>query len=169
MRKNSFKIIVLLLCLAAAVTMFSGCGAITLAKPTPLAGVPTYKATGSCEIAINGDVATVSGKTDLDPGVILNISVIGQNGMTIDSVNVTQTAVNGALTADFNLAGKTEGVEKIVGYITCAPTLYGKQTEAIYQKYGDKFQYLQADNKNYEWNNDGVIVLFASDTKDLPK
>ncbi len=51
-----------------------GCGAVTLAKPTPASGVPTYKVTGSCDIAINGDIVTVSGKTDLDPGVLINIS-----------------------------------------------------------------------------------------------
>ncbi len=169
MRKISFKIVALILCLAAAVTVFSGCGAVTLAKPTPLAGVPTYKITGSCEIAINGDVVTVSGKTDVDPETLINISVVGQNGMTIDSVTIAQNKANDTVSADFNIAGKTNDVEKIVGYITCASTLYGKQTEPIYQKYGKKFEYLEADNSNLIWGNDGTVVTFASDMIDLAK
>ncbi|MGE5496212.1 MAG: hypothetical protein ACM3S4_13020 [Burkholderiales bacterium] len=169
MRKISFKIVALMLCLAAAVAVFSGCGTVTLAKPTPLPGVPTYKITGSCEIAINGDVVTVSGKTDLDSGALINISVVAQNGMTIDSVTVTQNKANDTISADFNIAGKTSGVEKIVGYISCAPTLYGSQTDGVYQKYGKKFEYIEADNKNLIWGNDGNVVAFASDMIDLPK
>jgi hypothetical protein len=169
MRKISFKIVALMLCLAATVAVFSGCGAVTLAKPTPLPGVPTYKVTGSCDIAINGDIVTVSGKTDLDPGVLINISVVGQNGMTIDSVTITQSKANDTISADFNIAGKTNGVEKIVGYITCAPTLYGNQPEGVHQKYGKKFEYVEADNNNLIWGNDGNVVAFASDMIDLPK
>jgi hypothetical protein len=169
MRKNSFKILVLVLCLAAAVTLFSGCGAVTLAKPSQLPNVPIYKITGNCDIAINGDVATVSGKIDVDPETLINISVIGQNGMTIDSVTVAQKNANEQLSADFNLAGKTNGVEKVVGYITCAPSLYGKQKDAVYQKYGKKFEYMTADDSNYIWGNDGIAVLFASKMIDLPK
>jgi hypothetical protein len=169
MRKISFKIVVLMLCLATAVTMFSGCGAVALAKPTPLAGVPTYKVTGNCDIAINGDIVTVSGKTDIDSGAILNISVLGQNGMTIDSANITQSSANAPISADFNISGKTNGVEKLVGYITCASTLYGKQTDAIYQKYGKKFEYVEADNSEYVWGNDGTVVTFASEMIDFTK
>jgi uncharacterized protein YuzE len=106
---------------------------------------------------------------DVDPGAIINIAVVGQNGITIDSVNITQKSANEQVSADFNIAGKVSGVEKVVGYITCAPSLYGKQTEAIYQKYGKKFEYMTADDSNYIWGNDSIVVLFASDMVELPK
>lgn len=172
MRNTGFKIIMVCLFILTAAFAFAGCTAPQLAKPTPLTGVPTYKVTGECNISINGNIITVSGKTDLDPGVFLNISVVGQNGMTIDSVTVTQKNANEQISHDFTIDGKYEGVNKVVGYITCAPTLYGKQPperDGIYQKYGNKFEYIDVDTKNYIWGNDGVIILFASDMADLPR
>lgn len=169
MRKKSFKIIAVILCLSISVIMFTGCGAVQLAKPTPVQGAPIYDITGECSIAINGNVITVSGKTNFDKEVLLNISVVGQNGMTLDSVTIKQVNPNDLISQDFTISDKYEGITKVTGYITCAPTLYGEQIAGVYQKYGKKFECINTDTINYVWNNNGVEVLFASNAMDLPK
>jgi hypothetical protein len=169
MRIRSIKI---LFCsfLLILVFILTGCGAAQLARPTPAQGAPTYDITGECSISIKDNVITVSGKTNFDAGVFLNVSVLGNNGMTIDSATITQKNPNEQISQDFTIDEKYNEVNKVVGYITCAPTLYGKHpAEGIYQKYGDKFECINTDTKNYIWVNDGVVVLFASDMIGLPK
>lgn len=167
MRKSSFKIISLCLFLLTAVFALSGCGVPQLAKPTLAPGAPTYDITGECGISISGNVITVSGKTNFDKDVLLNISVVGQNGMTIDSVTITQKNPDDQISHDFTIDDRYDGITKVVGYITCAPTQYGNQLDGIYQKYGKRFECINTDNDNYIWNNNGVVVLFASDMVDL--
>lgn len=169
MRKKSFKIISLSLFLMIAAFILSGCSVPQLARPIPATGAPSYDITGECSISVSGNTITVSGRTNFDPSVLLNISVIGQNGMTIDSANITLKEAGEQISHDFTINEKYEGVNKVVGYIACAPTQYGNQPEGIYQKYGKKFECIKTDNKNYIWNNNGVVVLFASDMVVLPK
>ena len=166
MRKN-VKIVVLVLCLVTIGALFGGCGGASLPKPTPLPDVPTYAVTGRCEIALNGNVITVSGETDLMDGVFLNISLIAQNGMVVDSVTIIKSGDQ--VSEDFQISDKYDDVISVVGYITCAPTLYGNQPENVDAVYGDKFEYIEATKDNAVWNGDGVIVLFASDMINLPK
>jgi hypothetical protein len=167
MRKFSFKIMVLVLTLAAAAAVFSGCGTVQLEKPKALEGVPTFPVTGSCEIAIKGNVINVSGETDLMDGTFINISVVAQNGMTLDSATIVKSG--NSISSDFALTDKYEGVKKIKGYITCAPTLYGKQPDNVYKNYGNTFEYIETDKENYIWEKDGIIILFGSDMVDLLK
>ncbi|MGI5850161.1 MAG: hypothetical protein ACOX8Q_08905 [Christensenellales bacterium] len=167
MRKFSVKISVVCLCLALSVAILAGCGSVSLSKPTPLADVPTYPVTGKCDIVVNGDTITVLGQTDLMNGVFLNISVVAQNGMTVDSVTITKNGDQ--VSQDFKITDKYENVDSIIGYITCAPTLYGNQPENVDKIYGDNFEYIEATKDNSVWNSDGVIVLFASDMTELPK
>ncbi len=165
MQKVSFKIIVLVLAIAAAAAVFSGCGTVQLEKPKALEGVTTFPVTGSCEIEVKGSVVTVSGETDIMDGAFINISVIAQNGMTIDSVTIVKSG--NRITQDFALSDKYEGASKVKGYITCAPALYGRQPDNVYKNYGDTFEYIEADEENYIWGKEGIIVLFGSDMAEL--
>ncbi len=168
MRKNSFKIISICIFLTAAVLFLSACSAPQLARPTIAPGAPIYDITGECSISIKGNVITVSGKTNFDKDVVLYISVEGQDGMTIDSVTIKQISPDEPISQDFTIGSKYDGIDKVIGHITCAPTLYGKQLDGIYQKYGKRFECIKTDNDNYIWTNDGNVVVFASEEAVLP-
>lgn len=167
MRKSSLKIIVMVLCLAAAAALFSGCGSVQLAKPTPRGGVASFSITGSCDISIEGNVLTVSGETNIMDGAFINVSVMGQNGMTVDSVNIVKSG--DSISQKFEISDKYKDIVKIKGYITCAPTQYGKHPDEVYNSYGEQFEYITASTDNYIWGKDGIVVLFDSEMIDVPK
>ncbi len=173
MRKRSFKIISLCLFLLVSVFALPACSAPQLTRPTPDPSTTPEicDITGECSIAINGNTITVSGKTNFDKDVILNVSVEGQDGMTLDSVIIKQINPNEPISQDFTIDEKYDKtkVTKVIGHITCAPTQFGKQDTGILQKYGQKFECIKTDNKNYLWTNDGVVVVFASDMIELPE
>lgn len=166
MRKFGIKIVVVVLLLASTLAILSGCGSAQLAKPTPQGGVASFKVTGSCDISISKDTVTVSGETDIMDGAYINISVVAQDGMTIDTVNLVKSG--NKISQTFTMGDKYKDAGRIKGYISCAPTLYGKQTDAVFSSYGKKFEYIIADKDNYLWQSDGIIILFGSDMIDVP-
>lgn len=168
MRKISFKIASVSLFLITMVFVLSACAAPQITKPTPdpSSTAKIYDITGECSISIKDKKITVSGKTNFDPNVKLNVSVVGQNGMTIDFTDIILTQANEQVSHDFIIDDRYSGVKKVVGYITCSPV---GQTDETHQKYGRKFEYIKTDNNNYIWDNNGVVVLFASEMAELPK
>lgn len=160
MQKNRTKIVLFILCVILITTVFSGCsGGASL--PMPTAGGLKIPVTGNCEMVLNEGVITVSGQTDLMDGVLLNVSVVAQDGMVIDSVTFIKNGDE--ISQDFQItAEKYDGVKSIIGYITCSPS---KQTEAVYAAYGEKFASIELSD--FVWDKDGIVVLFGSEMIDL--
>jgi len=141
----------------------AGCSNVqALAMPTPDPSAVLQPVTGICTISKNGDVFTVSGKTDVMNGTLVDVSVVAQNGMVIDHQTITKTQDD--ISVDFTItADKLEDIVDLKGYLTIAPSFYGNQSSDVYTAYGKKFQNMTAEAENLEWTNEGVIVLFASD------
>lgn len=109
------------------------------------------------------DVITVSGQTDLIDGVILHISVHDQAGNELDSVNIIKNGDK--ISQDFQITNNfyDDSVKYILGYITCAPNLYGDQSDSVIKNYGEEFEYIDTKDGDSIWNNDGIMVLFGSE------
>lgn len=165
MQKKRFKIYGVAVMVLLAAALLAGCGAPALPRPTPSAGAAPVRVSGSCEITVGDGVITVSGETDIMDGALMHVSVVSQAGMIVDSVTFTK---NGdTVSKDFSItpAKYDETVQKVAGYITCAPSLYGAQPQSVYDAYGKKFENIDS---GFVWNNDGVVVLFGSKIVDLP-
>lgn len=147
----------------------AGCGSVSTPKPTMSENATPVSVDGSCEIALNGDTLTVSGETNVMDGALLHLSVVSQDGMIVDYVTMTKNGDQ--MSHDFKVSSEKydETVKAVTGFITCAPTLYGQQPEAVYASYGKKFENLQGPEGNIVWNGDGVVVLFASQSVDIAK
>jgi len=170
MQKKRFKIAAAAILVVLLVVLMVGCGPISVPKPTMSANATTVSVDGSSEISVNGNTITVSGETDLLDGALLHISVVSQDGMIVDYVTMTKNGDQ--VSHDFTITSEKydDTVKAVTGFISCAPTLYGKQPEAIYASYGNKFENLEAADKgDIVWNKDGIVVLFASESVDLVK
>lgn len=169
MQKKRFKIAAAAILVVLLAAMMAGCGSVTIAKPQMSENATQVSVDGSCEIALNGDTLTVSGQTSIMDGALLHVSVVSQDGMIVDYVTITKNGDQ--LSHDFKITSEKydETVKTVTGFITCAPTLYGQQPEAIYAAYGKKFENLQASEGDIVWNGDGVVAVFSSESVDLAK
>ena len=166
MHRVKYKVFAAVISLGIIVMALAGCGAASVERPEALAGAPTFEVTGSCDISVDGDTVTVSGETNIVDGALIDISVVGQNGMVIDNETVTKSGDTFSKT--FTITGeKYDGIQSIVGYITFAPKTFGNQPDAVYRTYGDDFEYIDAGEGNYIWDKNGIIVMFASDMVSL--
>ena len=162
MRKIRLKWLAGALSAALIITVLAGCGgAAALLRPVPTPGAAEVSIDGSCTISQSGDVITVSGTIGVMNGTIIDISILAQNGMTIDhySLAKTQDEVSWEFTVP---ADKLEGVVDIKGYISSAPSYYGKQPTEVLEAYGKKFENIN-NTENVVWNNEGVALVFESD------
>ena len=151
---------------ALIMVMMAGCGSAVLTRPQPLAGVQTYLVTGNCEIAVEDGQIIVSGETDILDGAQIHVSVVAQNGMVLDYTVFTKT--DDVFSRSFVITDeKYEGTEQVTGYITCAPSTYGAQPQNVIDAYGKQFEQVDVETKDNIWNNNGVIIIFASETIDL--
>ena len=148
------------------VVLLAGCGSPTINRPQKTPGAVGVNVTGSCDIELGGGVITVSGQTDIMNGSLIHVSVVSQDGMIVDAVTFAKT--EDAVKYEFAVTSEKydDSVKKVTGFITCAPSLYGAQPEAVYAVYGKNFENIEGDNI---WNNDGIIVLFASETVDFTR
>jgi hypothetical protein len=168
MLKKYVKIIAIVMVAVMITMLIAGCGNADLSKPKMKEGAVEVPVKGSCDMVVEDGVITVSGETDLLAGSILYISVEAQNGMTLDYVKMTKGDAN-AVSHKFNMNEKyDDSVKTITGHISCAPTLYGKHADIVYETYGDKFENIVSED-NLVWNSNGVIMVFASDTVELKK
>ena len=170
MRKKSVKILLASLSIVLMISVFTGCGAAVVTKPEMEEGAVTVPVSGSCDISVADGVITVSGETDLLSGSILYISVEAQNGMTIDFVKITK-GDDDKVSHEFVIDGEKydDNVVSVTGHITCAPKLYGKHADIVYETYGDKFENIENKTGDMVWNTEGVIVVFGSESIDLAK
>ncbi len=154
------------LMIAITVIMLAACGETKLSRPQPKVDAVMVKVSGSCDIAISGDVITVSGQTNIEKGALIHVSVVNQSGIVIDYKTITNDSDN--LSCDFQKTQDKYGdTKQITGYITFAPVRYGKQTEEIYEIYGEEFENIEYIKENVIWDSKGIIVLFASETLNL--
>ncbi len=169
MQRKRFKIVAAAILVVLLAAMMAGCGSVTIAKPQMSEDATAVMVDGSCDIALNGDTLTVSGETSIMDGALLDISVVAQDGMIVDHVKMTKNGDQ--VSHDFKITSEKydETVKAVTGFITCAPTLYGQQPEAIYAAYGKKFENLQAPEGDIVWNGDGVVAVFSSESVDLAK
>ena len=168
MQKVKYKSFAVIVCIGVLVIMLAGCGSVSLPRPEALEGAPTFEVTGSCDISIDGDVITVSGETDIMDGALIDISVVGQDGMVIEHEKITKSG--DTMSHEFVITDELySGVDSVVGYITFAPKTFGNQLDAVYETYGDDFEYIDAGEGNYIWDKNGIIVLFASEMVQLEK
>lgn len=146
-----------------------GCGSVSTPKPTMSENATPVAVDGSCEIALNGDTLTVSGEMNVMEGALLHMSIVSQDGMIVDYVTMPKNGDQ--ISHDFTITSEKydETVKQVTGFITCAPTLYGQQPEAVYAAYGKKFENLQGPEGDIVWNGDGIVVLFASQSVDIAK
>ena len=159
------KIIAVLISVIILTTVLAACGSASIPKPTVSGEVTTVEITGSCELKVDGTKVTVSGETSFMTGTIIYISVVAQSGMELSSAKVSQSE-DGKVEAVFEMTNeyKSEDTTSITGFITIAPTKYGKQTDSVYTEYGSKFELISNDTV---WNKDGNVVTFASEPYDL--
>jgi len=169
MQKKCFKITVAVV-MALMTVLLAGCsGAVSIPKPTMSENATSVAVDGSCEISVSGDKITVSGETSIMDGALLHVSVVSQDGMIVDFVKITK---NGdAVSHDFTVTSEKydDTVKAVTGYISCAPTIYGQQPQAVYDAYGKKFENIEAPDGSIVWNGDGVVVVFGSKSVDLAK
>jgi len=161
MRK--IKIIAALVSIILTVGILASCGAAVIEKPEILAGVTPVEVTGYCEMKVEGSTITVTGETDFIATTIIHVSIVAQSGEEIDSVSISKS--QDAIKQTFQITDAKYGddVKSFTAFITVAPKLYGKQTENVYAQYGEKFERI---TEGHIWNNEGIIVLFASETYD---
>ncbi len=170
MQKKRFKIAVAAILLVSLTVLMAGCGgAASVPKPTMSENATPVSVDGSCEMSLDGDTITVSGETSLMDGALLHISVVSQDGMIVDYVTMTKSGDQ--VSHEFTISSEKydDTVKAVTGFITCAPSQYGEQPEAIYASYGKKFENLQAPEGDIVWNGGGVVVLFASESVELTK
>jgi hypothetical protein len=168
-QRNVYKVGVVAVCLIAFVMVLTGCGAVSIEKPKIVAGAQMIEITGSCEIAVSGNTITVSGETNIMDGALLDISVVGQDGIVRQHEKITK---NGdSFSVDFTMTDEIydDSVKSVVGYMTFAPKYYGSQPDEVYQAYGDEFGLIDAGDGNYTWDSNGIIVMFASEMVPLEK
>jgi hypothetical protein len=94
--------------------------------------------------------------------------VEAQNGLTLDSVKVVKTGDKISQSFTMEADKYDESVVALTGHITCAPKLYGTQTENVYVAYGNKFENIVSEG-SLIWNASGNIVVFASEPVELKK
>lgn len=169
MQKKRFKIIAAVMMALVVTVSAAGCAAPVVNKPQMTAGATAVKVTGSCTIEVNGDTITVKGETDIMDGAILNISVLSQDGMIVDKVNITKQG--DSISQDFKITSEKydDTVKTVTGYIACAPSLYGAQPKAVTTAYGSKFENVQGPDGDIVWNSNGVVIVFGSDSVELKK
>lgn len=162
MRKNRLKWLAGMISAALIITTLAGCGGVSaLARPMPSAGAATIAIEGSCTISQDGDVITVSGTIGVINGTMIDVSIVAQNGMVIDHKSFLKTQED--ISYQFTVpADKLEGVVDMRGYISCAPSYYGKQPTEILTAYGNKFENI-TNTENVVWSNEGIVLTFASD------
>jgi len=168
MKKFRYKLILVVAMMLVITTVLAACGGGPIPMPVPkVKGVEIYDIEGSCELTRSGDTFEVTGDTNIASGAVLYISLHAQSGMELDAVKITKT--EDAVSQTFQITDEKydDSVAQVYAYITCAPTLYGKHAESIYDKYGDDFENTEADEDNVIWNNDGIIFVFASDPIDM--
>jgi hypothetical protein len=163
MHKIHIKRLVALLCAALAAATLAGCGAASsLPRPMPTAGAATYNIAGSCAISQEGGVITVSGTIDVIEATKVNVSIVAQDSRILAERTIDKTAGN--ISEQFTLTDEQmEGVVDMQGFICCAPSYYGKQPANVYDKYGKKFENITNGKETAVFNNEGVILTFASD------
>ena len=161
MRK--IKIIAVLVSIILVVGMLASCGAALIEKPEILEGVTPVEVTGYCEMKVEGTTITVIGETDFIVGTIINISIVAQSGEEIDSVTISKS--QDAISQTFQITDDKYGdeIKSFTAFISIAPKRYGKQADNVYAQYGEKFERI---TEGHIWNNEGIIVLFASETYD---
>lgn len=194
MKRFKYKTIAALLLTVAVVMLLAGCGGGAIPKPEPQ-GKPNYiPVNGECVLEKNGNELIVTGSTDLINDSILYISVHSQDGMELDGVKITKTDDN--ISQTFVISNKYSDVSKVYAFITCAPKLYGKQSDDVYKAYGENFEYIdnpavvikdedgnpitqtvkdedgndierEVKRSKFQWNNEGLIVTFMSEPIDM--
>ena len=167
MQKKSIKILILVIALALMMTMLAGCGSASLKAPEAASEVQTYEITGTCEIAVNDGVVTVSGETNILSDARIHVSVHAQSGTELDGITITKQSGNDQISEDFVMDNDYDDAQSIIGYITLAPKEYGKQLDKIYDAYGDNFEYVETADENEIYNRNGNVVLFASEPMNL--
>ncbi len=159
------KIVAVLISVIILIGILAACGSAAITKPTVSGEVTTVEITGSCQLKVDGTKVTVSGETSFMTGTIIYISVVAQSGMELSSAKVSQPE-DGKVEAVFEMTNeyKAKNITSITGYITIAPSEYGKQSDSVYTEYGSKFELISNDTV---WNKDGNIVTFASEPYEL--
>jgi len=143
--------------------LLAGCGqAASLKRPEATEGATEVTISGTCSISQEGDVFTVSGSIDVMNGTWIDVSVVSQNGMIL--AHKTFQRSDEPILETFTItADKLEGVVDVKGYICCAPSYYHKQETEVYNVYGKKFENIQNGADTAVFNNEGVVLTFASD------
>jgi hypothetical protein len=165
MQNKKFKAAALLVTFILMVSLLSGCGgAATMARPSADPS-KIVKVTGSCTMTIENKKATIQCTTDMIDGVKIRLSVENPQGKQLAFSDIVKMGDN--LKAEFDLSAFNETA--YFGFALCAPELtgeqasYGKQSDAVFEKYGKKFENI--DSANVMWTTDHVFVLFASGEK----
>lgn len=169
MQKKRFKIIVAVVMALIFVGAAAGCSAPMVTKPQMTANATAVKVDGSCHVELNGDTLTVKGETNIMDGAMLHISIVSQDGMIVDFVKMTKQG--DSISQDFKITSEKydDTVKAVTGYISCAPSLYGTQPDAVYNAYGKKFENVEAPEGDIVWNSNGVVIVFGSESVELSK
>lgn len=165
MQKIKFKAAALLITLILMVSLLAGCGGTPVMNRPSADPSKIVKVTGSCEMTIENKKATITCKTDIMDGAKIRLSVESPQGKQLVYTDIIKNGDN--LKAEFDLSAFNE--KSYFGFALCIPEMtgeqgsYGKQTEAVFEKYGNKFQNI--DSPNVMWTLDHAFVLFSSGEK----
>lgn len=161
MRK--IKLIAATASIVILLVVLAGCGSSAIPKPTPQAeeGIQAVEVTGYCEITVEDSAIKVTGETNLKTGTLMEISIVAQNGMEIESTTITK-AGDDAFEAVFQMSGDKygENVKAITAFVTAGPKTPKKQSGEVLKVYGSKFEQI---TNTAIWNKDGNIVTFSSE------
>ena len=162
--KKSWKITAVMLMMILSVAVLSACGSTQLARPSMAEGATAVDVSGTCEATLDGDVLKVTAKTtNLDDGVIGRISVASYDGRVLEKKVITKSGDN--LSAEFTVG--SDWPETVYCFYVADPSEDGRQLDAVYEKYGKKFENMQGDQVIISAN--GLALTLRSEKIEIPQ
>ena len=161
--KKSWKITAIMLIMILSVAVLSACGSSELVRPSMAEGATAVDVSGTCEATLEGDVLKVTATTNLDDGVIGRISVASYDGRVLEKKAITKSGDN--LSAEFTVG--SDWPETVYCFYVADPSEDGRQTDAVYEKYGKKFENMQGDQVIISAN--GLALTLRSEKIDIPQ
>ena len=154
--KKLIKLTSVVLVLTVAMVLFAGCGVAEFARPSMAAGATAVNVTGTCNIEKSGDKVMVSATADIMDGTIGRLTVVSYSGITLAKQVVTKNGDN--LKAEFAI--QKDWPDTVYGFFVAEPSEDGQQSDAVFEKYGKKFENMQGDAAI--WTDNGIAFTLRS-------
>jgi len=153
------KFCMVLLIIIALAAVLTGCarGSAEVSKPKPSEGAEMFTVEGECGAALDGNILTVSGSSNLMDGTNGVISVLNSDGIMVEEHKFTQSGES----VSFDFEVQDDWTDIVYGYISFSTQQGDKQPKEVTEVYGKKFENLEGEN--IIWDLKGVIAVFQSE------